>query len=84
MAIEIDTTLLKARVKEPVHFSYFRDGSLIYVTGDGWEFPVPVEDTINEQGGSPTFNAEEKGITLMRWMRKAMQAEAELRAAIPR
>lgn len=76
----IDTTLLKQRVKGMVRFSYFRDGALWYVAEDGWEFPVPVADTDNSQGGSPTFNAEEKGMLLMRWMRKAMEAEAKLRA----
>ena len=75
----INSTLLKQRVKGAVRFIYFRDGALWYSTEDGWEFPVPVADTTNAQGGSPTFNAEEKGITLMRWMRKSMEREASLR-----
>jgi hypothetical protein len=32
-----------------------------------------VQETTNAQGASPTFNAEEKGIILMRWMRKYME-----------
>lgn len=75
------TTTLKTRVKGPVHFSYFRDGALWYACTDGWTFPVPVgSDTSNAQGGQPTFNATEKGITMMRWIRKAMESEAQLRA----
>lgn len=69
--------LLKQRVKGVVKFSFFRDGSLWYKTEDGWEFPVAVGETINAQGGSPTFNAEEKGITMMRWIRKYMAQEEE-------
>ena len=76
----INSALLKQRVKGAVKFAYFRDGSLWYTTEDGWVFPVPVSDTMNAQGGSPTFNSEEKGIILMRWLRKAMEQEAALRA----
>lgn len=72
----INTKLLLQRVKGAVRFVYFRDGALWYESEDGWTFPVPVTDTINAQGASPTFNAVEKGILLMRWMRKAMEREA--------
>jgi len=69
----IDEALLKERVKRLVQFSYFRDGALWYTCShDGFLFPVPVSDTTNEQGSSPTFGAQEKGILLMRWIRKAM------------
>lgn len=71
--------LLKVRVKGKAKFRYFCNGSLFYSTDDGWVFPVPVEDTMNAQGSSPMFMAEEKGITLMRWIRKAMEAEAQFR-----
>ena len=69
----VDIELLRSRVKCRVTFAYFRDGALWYTTVDNWEFPVPVADTTNAQGGSPTFHADEKGITLMRWIRKAME-----------
>jgi len=46
-------------------FVFFRDKSLFYETDDGFQFPVPVEDA-----GSATFNAEEKAILLMRYIRK--------------
>jgi len=71
---------LKERVKGGATFQFFRDGALWYAADDGWEFPVPVSDTTNGQGSSPTFNAKEKGITLMRWMRKHMETEAQWQA----
>ena len=73
--MSVDSALLKTRVKGAVNFTHFRDGSLWYVAEDGWEFPVPVAETINAQGSSPTFRAKEKGIILMRWIRKAMEVE---------
>lgn len=75
----IETETLKARVKGRVRFVYFRDGALYYACDDGWEFPVGVAETINAQGCSPTFLAEDKAIVFMRWIRKAMESEAELR-----
>lgn len=72
---------LRERVKGMVRFEFYRDGALHYVCIDGWEFPVPVTDTTNTQGGSPTFNAEEKGITMMRWIRKQMETEVEWRSS---
>ncbi len=79
----INTDLLKVRVKGRVRFVHFMDGALHYATGDGWVFPVPVADTTNAQGSSPTFLAEDKGITFMRWIRKAMEAETQLRVEEP-
>lgn len=67
--------MLKERVKNPVHFVWFRDGNLWYRCFDGWDFPVPVQETTNSQGASPTFHAEEKGITLMRWIRRHLELE---------
>jgi hypothetical protein len=46
-------------------FKYFSDGAVIYETEDGFEFPISVEDA---KGGK--FHAEEKAMTLMRWVRK--------------
>jgi hypothetical protein len=56
---------LNAAVKGNVEFQYFRDGALWYATEEGEIFPVPVEDA-----ASSTFNRVEKGMLLMRWMRK--------------
>lgn len=52
-------------------FEFYRDGALHYRTARGLVFPVPATDA-----GSATFGASEKGITLMRWIRKAV-AEIE-------
>ena len=49
-------------------FVYFRDGALHYETEDGFIFPVPVNDA-----GSATFNAEEKALLLMRYIRKYLK-----------
>lgn len=76
----IDMEVLRARVRGSVTFSYFTEGSLWYKADDGWCFPVPVSDTGNEQGGSPVFNAVEKGVLLMRWIRREMESQAQTRA----
>ena len=61
---------IKDLVKEnkKARFVYFRDGALHYETEDGFVFPVPVDDA-----GSATFNAEEKAMLLMRYIRKYMK-----------
>ncbi len=46
-------------------FQYYRQGSLIYLTEDGFEFPVPISDC-----GESTFGNEHKAMELMRWIRK--------------
>ena len=56
------------------HFVFFRDKSLFYETDDGFQFPVPVDDA-----GSATFNAEEKAILLMRYIRKHVDATNKAR-----
>lgn len=76
----MDTNILKTRVKGQVKFSHFQDEVLYYICDDGFEFPVPVADTRNAQGGSPRFEATSKGITFMTWIRKQMLYEDVLRA----
>lgn len=66
----IDLNLLKQRAKGPASFDYFTDGCLWYIASDGWKFPVPVSDA-----GTGTFSATEKGVFLMRWMRKYMEEQ---------
>ncbi len=51
--------------KNKVHFVFYRDQALHYATEDGFLFPVPIKDA-----GSATFNATEKAIVLMRYIRK--------------
>lgn len=70
---------LRSRVSGRVRFSFFRDGALWYRCDDGWEFPVPVSDTGNTQGASPTFLPDDKAIVFMRWIRRAMAREEEAR-----
>lgn len=48
-----------------VTFVKFRKGELIYTTECGFEFPVPVNDT-----GDGVFNATDKAMLFMRYIRK--------------
>lgn len=64
---------IKKAVTGTVTFEYFRDKCLWYSTEDGDIFPVPVEDA-----GSATFKKEEKGMMLMRWMRKWNEDDGDL------
>jgi hypothetical protein len=48
-----------------VKFSHYHDGSLWYFTEFGETFPVPISDI-----GNATFEATEKAIFLMRYMRQ--------------
>lgn len=58
---------LKGMVKDGmrVQFSFYRDGNLWYKTHNDFLFPVPIDDI-----GNATFNAEEKAVLLMRYIRK--------------
>jgi len=55
------------------YFDSFRAGVFYYtiykVNSDiGYQFQIPIEDT-----AGATFKAEEKAITMMRWIRKSIQ-----------
>lgn len=64
---------LKELVKgKKARFQYYRDGSLWYITEDGFEFPIPIGDT-----GTGIFEAEANAITYMRWIRKHLAERAE-------
>ena len=60
---------LKDMVKDgkKVYFQFYRSGKLYYKTECGFMFEVPISDA-----GDACFNAEEKAILLMRWLRKAV------------
>jgi len=66
---------MKTNVKEhvindqKVKFSFYRDGILYYKTEKGLLFEVPISDT-----GSGCFNAEDKAMLFMRWIRKQLEA----------
>ena len=55
------------------HFVYFKntnpkETALWYKTESGFQFPIPIADT---EGAD--FNAEEKAIIFMRWIRKHIE-----------
>jgi hypothetical protein len=57
-----------------VRFDSFRAGVFYYnvahiITGALYEFQVPIEDT-----GGATFKAEERSVTMMRWIRKSIES----------
>ena len=58
---------LKEMVKDhkKVRFSFYRNGELWYVTECGFEFPVPIDDSL----GDAVFLDEDKAILFMRWIR---------------
>ena len=61
------------------HFSFYRSGNMFYtVTIDGtrWMFPENLEDN----AGASMF-AEMKAITLMRFIRKALEDKTFVKAA---
>jgi hypothetical protein len=61
---------IKEMVKDHkrVKFSFYRDRELWYITEDGFEFPVPIEEV-----GNATFMAEDRAILFMRYIRKHME-----------
>ena len=53
------------------NFSHYRDGNFVYVVmvqDQKYSFPIPIEDAKDT-----TLFAEFKAITLMRWIRKALE-----------
>jgi hypothetical protein len=59
---------IKSCVQSVVSFEYYREKNLYYKTRNGDVFAVPIDDL-----GTATVNHEEKGILLMRYMRKHNQ-----------
>lgn len=69
-----DIPTLKSIVKDNnlAHFSMYRDGHLHYevkVAGVGYAFRVPISDA-----GSGSFYVRMKAVTLMRWIRRTLEA----------
>jgi hypothetical protein len=56
---------IKDLVQGEVTFMFYQKGELWYKTANGFEFPVPIEDT-----GDAQFNPTDKGMLFMRWIRK--------------
>jgi hypothetical protein len=67
-------TTIKEMVKDgkTVKFSHYRHNQLWYKTDCGFQFAVPVSDI-----GDASFHAEERAITLMRYIRKQMDVNKE-------
>lgn len=59
---------LKDHVRGEVHFTHYFDGNLWYRTDSNFSFPVPISDI-----GVATFNAVDKAILFMRYIRKHME-----------
>ena len=55
-----------------VTFQYYRDHSLWYKTECGFLFGVPIEEC-----GTATFNATERAITLLGWIREQIDSNEE-------
>ena len=64
---------IKDMVKDKtVSFVHYFDKELWYVTEDGFEFPVPIDDI-----GNATFLAHDKAIMFMRYIRKHLKTLEE-------
>jgi len=57
---------------QKVKFAFYRDKILYYKTEKGLLFEVPISDT-----GNGCFNAEDKALLFMRWIRKQIEANKE-------
>lgn len=60
-------SIKKDRVCGVVKFVRLADSELWYACEDGFEFPIPLEDT-----KGATFLAEDKGMLFMRWITRHM------------
>lgn len=63
----MENLTIKDHIQGEASFVRFVGGNLYYRTSTGLEFPVPIEDL-----GNATINATEKGMLLMRYIRKHM------------
>lgn len=69
------TDMIKDNKK--VLFKFYRNGILYYETEDGFLFEVPTSDT-----NDACFNAEDKAILFMRWIRKQLDRNAIAKSEI--
>jgi len=70
---------IKDMVKDgkKVFFKFYRQKELWYVTEDGFEFPVPIDDV-----GDGIFLNEDKAMLFMRYIRKHVESIASAKAEI--
>lgn len=65
--------MIKEHIEGFCRFQFYKDGSLWYITAyTNFLFPVPISDI-----GNATFNASEKGLLMMRYIRKHMKTLEE-------
>lgn len=65
--------MIKEHIEGFCTFQFYKDGSLWYLTKHtDFLFPVPIPDI-----GNATFNASEKGLLMMRYIRKHMKTLEE-------
>lgn len=64
---------IKVYIKNPCTFLEYRKGNLWYtatlINGERFDFPVPIDDI-----GDGIFHITEKGILMMRYIRKHIQS----------
>jgi hypothetical protein len=60
-----------------VFFKFYRAKELWYATEDGFEFPVPIDDT-----GDGVFLAKDRAMLFMRYIRKHLQTIDEAKNEI--
>lgn len=64
---------VKDHIRGTSVFQFYRKGHLWYETDDtGFMFPVPIEDI-----GDGTFNAREKSLIMMRYIRQLLAEAAK-------
>ena len=68
----VSEILEHVRNNQKVHFKFYRMGILYYETEKGLLFEVPISDA-----GTGIFNAEDKAINYMRWIRPQLRKNAE-------
>ena len=61
---------------QKVRFCFYRDGNLWYETECGFRFPVPIAEA-----GTATFEAEDRAMLFMRYIRKQLATVEEARVA---
>ena len=59
-----------------VHFMFYKQKELWYKTEDGFEFPVPIDDT-----GDGIFLNEDRAMLFMRYIRKHLEMIAKEKEA---
>lgn len=63
---------IKQHIEGTCTFQYYKDSSLWYKTESGLLFNVPISDI-----GNATFNYQEKGLLMMRYIRKYLAMTTE-------